>query len=210
MASAIARMIVNRRGFAMKIVMFIGAAAIVGVGVYIKNPIGDPNVYNMPVDAAYSKLAHSAIQPSGTGAFGRLDTATVGNGSNKVTWSARGSHASLEPAETSKTRVTVECEGGGAGDGAAAGMVLNMRISAAIEMVDSILKDRPYDPERARGATAARWPRQEVKNGNIFAAGAEAQRMNAETQSSLREMESRNVPQQSEVPSPESYAAPSN
>ena len=202
----------------MKFIMFIGAAIILGIGIYIKNPISDPNVYNMPVEAAYSKLTHSNIQASGTGPFGRLDTTTSGNGSNMVTWSARGSmaaydcKASLAPDNNTKTRVTVECEGGGAGDGAAAGMALNMRISAAIEMVDSILKDRAYDPQLAMGATAARWPRQEVKNGNIFAAAAEAQRMDAETHASLQQMEADEARRRAEAPppSPDSYSAPSN
>ena len=50
------------------------------------------------------------------------------------------------------------CNGGGAGDGAAAGLVSGMDRKALIEHIDATLDKRPFDVRLAQGSTASGWP----------------------------------------------------
>jgi len=65
-------------------------------------------------------------------------------------------HDDLAKEDADKTRVAVNCDGGSAGSGAAAGMEHAMIRNRVIEMVDATLKGRPFNPALASGATAAR------------------------------------------------------
>ena len=124
------------------------------------------DVYAMPVDQAYDRLAEADLMPGGRSFYGRLDFSTRGNGRNSISWNGTTSHASrsceigLAPwdGDEGKTLVTVTCSGGGIGDGAASGMAHNLFRNAVIEKIDSTLEQRPYDERLARGATASGWP----------------------------------------------------
>ncbi|HYJ53221.1 MAG TPA: hypothetical protein VEW04_08610 [Allosphingosinicella sp.] len=146
----------------------------------------DGNVYAMPVGDVYAKLANFRPEPSGTGPFGRLSTNVTGSGGRQVVWSASGSHggyrctATLVPVETEQTRIDLSCGGGGPSSGAAAGLEANMIRKAVIEMIDAKLSDRPYDPQRAQGSTAAFWPADVVDHGDIRDATAKAIEMDRE------------------------------
>lgn len=144
---------------------------------------GEGNVYDMPVADAYAKLANLRVEPSGAGPFGRLATTTTGSGGRTVTWSASGTFAArrcvatLSPVETARTRIDLTCNGGSPSSGAAAGLEINQTRKAVIELIDAKLTDRPYDPRRAQGATAAFWPADVVDHGNIGDAAATALEM---------------------------------
>lgn len=155
------------------------------------------DVYAMPVSDAYAKL--TAVDfgslSKGEAALDTTKTAT-GNGSDKVTWTQAGDMARFEcaidlkalPEDRDQTHVTVTCKGGGAGEGAAAGLVHNMRRKAVIERIDATLTGRAYDPKRARGSTAARWPGDGVE-GNYVQMAGDALKMEADIKRDIREME---------------------
>jgi hypothetical protein len=170
----------------MKLVLIGGILTLVGGGVYMHGPLRAANVYDMPAEIAYQKLVAAKVEPSGTGPFGRLDTTVSGSGQSTVEFSASGSMAALHcvativPEDTGKTRVDASCDGGGAGNGAANGLFLKQIRNGFIELLDATLKDRAYDPERAQGATAARWPEDVIDHGDFNSAVSEAQRMDAE------------------------------
>lgn len=173
----------------MKIFMFAGCAAILAGGIYFQGGPAEANVYGLPLKDTYAKLrAHQPEKSTKVygSPFGNLETVTSGDPGKYVQWSAAGSHAAynckahLIPVDAASTRIVPVCEGGSASDGAAAGMVMKMRVNSFIEMLDSAMTDRPYDKERAVGSTAARWPKQEISNADIFSAQAEALKMHAE------------------------------
>jgi hypothetical protein len=163
-------------------------------GVYMHGPIGEANVYAMPAEQAYEKLATTNIEPSGTGPFGRLDTVTSGDGKSSVTWTASGAHARIKcsatitPAEA-QSRVDVSCGGGGPSDGAAGGMLMKLTRNALIEHIDSTLTGRAYDPVLARGPTAGRWPEDVVHHAGYAEAVSQAHEMSAETQAMTEEID---------------------
>ena len=140
------------------------AGAFLGVVGYAWMSSGDPNVYPLSQAQVYEKL-HSAKVETGNGAvFGNLSTSVSGNGDSKIYWNASGTFASnhceaeITPEGADKSRITAFCGGGGASDGAAAGMVSGMHRRALIEHIDATLKGRPFDKYKAQGETAARWP----------------------------------------------------
>ncbi len=124
------------------------------------------DVYPIPIEQAYDKLVDVDFGPLSEGEKA-LDTEKTasGNGRDKVTWVHKGDMAYYKcklglkalPEDAARTHVTVTCEGGGAGDGAAAGLARNFYRQRIIERVDATLTDRPFDASRA-GATAYRWP----------------------------------------------------
>lgn len=124
----------------------------------------DPTLFDLPPAEAYQRLTTVSF-PQGNGApFGRLDVKASGDGGENVVWAASGSHAAylcnirLAPEENgAKTRVAINCDGGGAGDGAAAGFARNMTTGAAIGYLDATLKGYDYDPRRV-GQIASKWP----------------------------------------------------
>ena len=154
------------------------------------------DVYNMPVSEAYAKLTSVNFGQLGEGekVLNTVKTAT-GNGKNKVVWAQQGDMAAFScdlalaplPDDAAKTHVTVTCEGGGAGDGAAAGMVHNMHRNAVIERVDATLTDRPFDRAKV-GTTASRWPGDGV-DGSLGTAMGGALKMDADMHRELRQME---------------------
>lgn len=150
------------------------------------------DVYDMPPAQAYSLLANVTYEPLNEGARAAgIERATKGNGSDKVTWITQGSHVyrectlQLGPFEddAARTKVTVQCGGGGAGEGAAAGMAHNLHRNNVIERIDATLTGRPYDLGRA-GATASRWPGDGV-DGSFRTAAKTAIEMDRE----VREMQ---------------------
>lgn len=171
----------------MKVVIFTVCTAIAAAGVYFHGPLREANVFPMPVDAVYAKLRNNPLPKNTDGQtaaqIGRTVTGVPGK---SVTWRTNGSHSAYEctaklfAVDANTTRIIPECEGGGAGDGAAAGMTLNLVVNSFIERLDAMMNDRAYDKTRAFGATAALWPKQHIENADIFSAQAEALRMDAE------------------------------
>ena len=142
---------------------FIGLAA--GL-LYIFVDQKPADVYDMPVQNAYALLVNPDFGDLSDGAKAlNTQRSAVGNGRDKVTWRTSGSHSRRECAlqlapfegDASRTHITVTCQGGGAGEGAAAGMAHNMHRNRVIERVDATLTGRPFDPQRV-GSTASRWP----------------------------------------------------
>lgn len=147
---------------------------------------GGGNVYDLPVGEVYAKLASLRVEPSNDGPFGRLATTTTGSGGRRVVWDASGTfatrrcEATLVPVEAERTRIDLSCGGASPSSGAAAGLETNYTRKAVIEMIDARLGDRPYDPRRARGSTAAFWPDDVVDHGDISDAAAKALEMDRE------------------------------
>ncbi len=178
----------------MNIFAGLGFVAVAGAAVYFFASPRPADEFAMPVSTAYAKLSTAKLVPSSRdGVYYALDTKVFGNGTDKVTWEASGSMAyhkcsmALAPAggKADQTHVTVTCEGGGAGDGAAAGMVHNMIRARVLEMVDATLTDRAFDSTRV-GATASRWPGDGV-DGSLMHAQSEALKMSAEMGKMQRE-----------------------
>ena len=140
------------------------AGAFLGVISYAWFGRGEANVYAMAPAEVYKILRSAPVKPGGQGVFGRLDTSVSGNGDSVVYWNASGSHAAIHceatigPEGADKSRLTAFCGGGGAGDGAAAGMVSAMHRKALIEHIDATLDKRAYDAHLAQGSTASGWP----------------------------------------------------
>lgn len=139
-------------------------AAVAGILGYAWFGRGEANVYAMTPAEVYAALRAAPVEPGGQGVFGRLDTKVSGNGDNAVYWNASGSHAGIRceanitPEGSDKSRLTAFCGGGGAGSGAAAGMLSAMNRKALIEHIDATLDKRPYDAKLAQGSTASGWP----------------------------------------------------
>lgn len=154
---------------------------------------GNGNVYDMPVGDVYARLANYRPAPSNTSPFGRLNTTVTGSGGRTIVWSASGSHggrrctATLAPEGEGRTRIDLSCQGGGAGEGAAAGLATNLTRKAVIEMIDARLTGRDYDPQRAQGATAAFWPEDVIDHGNLGTATQSAMEMDRQVRRDLQQ-----------------------
>ena len=166
----------------------------------------EPDEYPLSRKQAYDKLLSARIASSGDGPFFRLRTTITGNVGSEVTYDALGDmahricHMHLTELEPQLTKVKVTCEGGGAGEGAAAGMAHNMIRNRVIELVDATLKDRPFNPELAGGATASRWPSDGV-DGSFAGAAGKALKQDAEMHRDIAEAEQAANEAQVEVPS---------
>jgi hypothetical protein len=169
--------------------------AVVAIFAYAWSGKAEANVYDMPVAETYAKLTSTKIEPGGQGAFGRLDTAVSGNGENVVYWRASGSHAAIRcqadlAPEGSKTRITAFCDGGAAGSGAAAGMLMGMKRKRLIEHIDATLEGRPYDNQLAMGSTAALWPADvRQPDGSFGTAVNDAIKMDRDMRQGMKEFE---------------------
>lgn len=148
------------------------------------------DIYPVPVAAAYEKLSNVTFEPLSEGATALNVTRTIGgNGVDKVIWTEKGDMAAYRcdlklaalPGDARQTHITVACSGGGAGDGAAAGLA-KMHRNAVIEHVDAALSGRPFDATRA-DITAYRWP----GNGSIGTAAGQAPKTGAEMRKGARE-----------------------
>ncbi|MEO5578985.1 MAG: hypothetical protein ABIR25_08060 [Sphingomicrobium sp.] len=172
------------------------AGAFLGVLGYAWFGRGDANVYAMAPADVYQALRSAPVKPGGTGVFGRLETSVSGNGDSLVYWNASGSHAavhceaSITPEGTGHSRLTAYCGGGGASDGAAAGMVSAMNRKALIEHIDATLDKRPYDAHLAQGSTASGWPSDARQaDGSYGTAVAGALKMERDIKQDIKQME---------------------
>ena len=178
----------------MKYLLLGGAvAAILGYAWFGR---GEANVYSMTPTEVYAALRAAPVEPGGQGVFGRLDTSVSGNGDNAVYWNASGSHAAIRceanitPEGTDKSRLTAFCGGGGAGSGAAGGMLSAMNRKALIEHIDATLDKRPYDAKLAQGSTASGWPSDARQaDGSLGTAMGGALQMESDMKSMMREAE---------------------
>lgn len=143
---------------------FIAAAVATGTYAFLNRQPAD--VYSMPVEQVYGKLAAVRAR-GGDGTFiGAATISASGNGKDVVHWTSTAPHSAREctlklarhQSDAAKTHVSVTCRGGSLSDGAAAGMAHNLFRNAIIEKLDSTLNGRPFDPRRSMGATAASWP----------------------------------------------------
>ena len=149
------------------------------------------NVYPMTPQQAYEKLVNAPIERSGKGPFGTMDISASGDGSSTIHW-GNGSYniceANLAPEGTDKTRITAYC--GGGGEGAAAGIEQGLRRKALIELIDSTLRDRPFDRMLAYGSTAGSWPDDPRQADSSYGAAAtEALKMDRDMHKDIAEME---------------------
>jgi hypothetical protein len=185
----------------MKVLAVGGFIVAAGAAVYFFGGGNRPvDVYDMPVQAAYEKLMHPQFPAFSEGEVALNTKRKVsGNGSNVVTWSTVGDMARFEcemglapwADDPTETKVTVTCDGGAAGAGAAAGMLHNMRRRGTIEMLDATLRDRIYDGKHATGV-AARWPGDGV-DGSLGTAVGEAMKMDADMRKLGHEMDKDNA-----------------
>ena len=150
------------------------------------------DVYDLPVDRTYELLVNVDFGELSEGQRAvELQRTSVGNGFDSVTWRTRASHVSrscdlkLAPfdGDAARTHITVTCNGGGAGEGAAAGMAHNIYRDSVIERIDATLTGRPFDSARAV-STSSRWPSDGV-DGSYGTAVATALEMDRE----VREMQ---------------------
>ena len=158
---------------------------------------GKPNVYKLPVARVHEKLMAAVIKPSGSGPFGRLEVETSGRRYVSVEWALKGSRtgnlcsASLKPLEAEQTLVDISCKDGGPSEGAAAGLYAIMIRARVIELVDATLKDRPFDPQKATGATASSWPADVIDHGNMATAATKALEMERQMAEDIRRISPR-------------------
>ena len=172
------------------------AGAFLGVLGYAWFGRGDANVYAMAPTEVYQALRSAPVEPGGTGVFGRLDTSVSGNGDSVIYWNASGSHAAVHceaniaPEGAGQSRLTAYCGGGGAGDGAAAGMVSAMHRKALIEHIDATLDKRSYDAHLAQGSTASGWPSDARQtDGSYGSAVGGALKMESDIKQDIKQME---------------------
>jgi hypothetical protein len=161
----------------------LGAAALALAG--CDGLLGKPNVYKLPVGRAYEKLGAVVMKPSGTAPMGRLEIETTKRTNESVEWAAKYGMrciASLKALEAEKTRVDVSCKYPD-GSGGLPAKYIRYRV---IELVDATLKDRPYDPKKADGITAAMWPADVVDHGTIGTAAAKALEMDRRVAEDMR------------------------
>ena len=171
-------------------------AAFAGILGYAWFGRGEANVYAMTPTQVYAALRAAPLGQGNGTPFGNLDTSVSGNGENVVYWNASGSHAAkhceanITPEGTDQSRITAFCGGGGAGDGAAAGMVSAMDRKALIEHIDAALDKRPYDVRLAQGSTAAGWPSDARQaDGSLGTAMGDALKMDRDMQKMINEAE---------------------
>ena len=171
-------------------------AAFAGILGYAWFGRGEANVYAMTSTQVYAALRAAPLEQGSGTPFGNLDTSVSGNGENVVYWNASGSHAAIHceanitPEGADKSRLTAFCGGGGASDGAAAGMVSAMNRKALIEHIDAALDKRPYDVRLAQGSTAAGWPSDARQaDGSLGTAMGDALKMDRDMQKMIIEAE---------------------
>ena len=171
-------------------------AAFAGILGYAWFGRGEANVYAMTSTQVYAALRAAPLEQGSGTPFGNLDTSVSGNGENVVSWNASGSHAAIHceanitPEGADKSRLTAFCGGGGASDGAAAGMVSAMNRKALIEHIDAALDKRPYDVRLAQGSTAAGWPSDARQaDGSLGTAMGDALKMDRDMQKMINEAE---------------------
>jgi hypothetical protein len=179
---------------AMNIWAGTGFVALAGGLIYYFVDQKPADVYDMPVGQAYSLLYNVKYEPLTEGQVAaEIERSTSGNGTDTVTWETRGSHTrrscdlKLVPFEgdAERTHVTVTCAGGGAGEGAAAGIVHNMHRNGVIERVDATLTGRPFNSQQI-GETSSRWPSDGV-DGSLGGAINEAVEMDRDMRKMQRE-----------------------
>lgn len=174
-----------------------GALVAVGAGLFYFLVEQKPaDVYDMPVSDAYSLLTKVDFGKRTEGEqAAQISYSSRGNGRDKVFWGISGSHTrrqcdiQLTPFEgdAARTHVAIACQGGGAGEGAAAGIAHNMVRNRMIERIDATLTGREYDVTRV-GASSSRWPGDGV-DGSLGTAAGKALEMNAEMNKMQREWE---------------------
>ena len=171
-------------------------AAFAGILGYAWFGRGESNVYATTLAEVYAALRAAPVEPGGQGVFGRLDTSVSGNGDSVIYWNASGSHAAIHceanitPEGADKSRLTAFCGGGGAGSGAAGGMLSAMNRKALIEHIDAALDKRPYDVRLAQGSTAAGWPSDARQaDGSLGTAMGDALKMERDMKKMMHEAE---------------------
>ena len=167
------------------------AGAFLGVIGYAWTSGGDPNVYPLSQADVYATLRAAPVQKGNGGMFGNLDTSVSGNGDSKVYWNAGGNHCEAEITPEGKaSRIMAFCGGGSMSDGAAMGMVSGMHRHALIEHIDAALTNRAFDPKKAGGATAARWPSDARQpDGSYGTAVGNALKMDRDMHTMIRDMD---------------------
>ena len=162
---------------------------------------GQGNLYPSAADQAYAKLVAAKIVPSGTGPFGRLPIAVVGDGSGNIKYIVTDAGTKMceanIAAEGDKSRITAFCDKGG--EGAAVALTQNLMRSRLIEHIDATFNGREFDPKLAMGATAGAWPKDERQaNASMGAAMGEALAMERDMKKSIKEMDQAREQEQAE------------
>jgi hypothetical protein len=176
--------------------ILIGAVIVAAAAMFFFVRMQPADVYAMPVAEAYQKLSAIKFEPMSEGQkVLHTERSITGGGPDTLIWSEHGDMAALEcelklaplPKDSAKTHVTVTCKGGGAGEGAAAGISHNLQRNRVIEHVDAALTGRPFNAAKA-ASTASGWPGDGV-DGSYTTAVATAIKMDAETRRMQREEE---------------------
>ncbi len=177
----------------MKSILMLGAVAVAGGTFYFSSPYRAVDVYPVTPEEAYQRLRAVKPQPAGDGPFYRTEVVTSGTPNTQVRWTGSGSHSAIRcsvdilPEGEGSTRLAVSCGGNSPSSGAAASMGTGLIRKRVIEMVDAAMKDRPFDAERAKGSTAAMWPKDhKVHHADIFEASGKAIEMDAQRRAESR------------------------
>lgn len=165
---------------------------------------GPADEYQIPADEAAAKLSAVSIDGSKRSFYGTMGITASKVHPREVKWVSSNGTAyyecllGLAPVgeQHTVTKVTVKCGGGGAGDGAAAGMTHNMFRNRLIELVDATLRGQPI--EKSKGI-ASRWPGDGVDGSPIKAAGT-AIKMDQDMRDALREAEEQQADRTSAEP----------
>ncbi len=115
----------------------------------------------------YERLAAAPHHVAQDGAFHGNPVNVHGDGLGDLHWDSGGQACTLKLARLAEasTRVAVACTGV---DSASAGH-LRQRV---IELIDATLTGRPFNPQKADGATAYRWPAQPERQDKSVKPGA--------------------------------------
>jgi len=138
---------------------------------YLYTQHSDADVYPLSREQVYARLDRPTL-PNGA-PFQQGSPEISGNGIDRISWSAPGYAAQscalkLAALSPKATRVAVSC--GHDGDDSLTSMVTGEERNAVIEAIDANLTDRAFDPSRARGQTAWRWPADPVRHATMAAA----------------------------------------
>jgi len=155
----------------MKLAMIGGAAAMLGGGLYVHSDLSGGELYPLPADQVYERLASAGLPPELQSAIDGADGGDVAvdrDPGKAITWRLATNGfplarftATLEPAGPTRTRVWVKFQIDP--DGALAQQsdsllqgrfIAKLAETGMVEQIDATLEDRPYDARHVGSSIA--------------------------------------------------------
>ncbi len=137
--------------------------------------LGRPDVYNIAPSQAYQLLTNVDLARTSDRPFGAMKVTITGEPDKSVTWTGEWIVCTIgiAPVESTKSQISVSCNGGENERGVEGMIVTNTRLEV-IEQIDAVLKQRPYDKRLADGTTAFGWPADPAHHAGMSEARSDA------------------------------------